>query len=173
MTNYESFPPRRQRLIPLKHIIPLQYRYDLFQREGLDGASMPLNGRSAEERVIDGFFRGLGYGLKERRHSVVVDEASSGVEIRGDGDDVVTRTVGHAGASTGQADEGTLGQALEIPGIQRSIGGDDHHDAAVGALTQGALKGILPKLASHRRPVDRQYSAEVGLDEYADGVSAE
>ena len=83
----------------------------------------------------------------------------------------VARTVRGDAARLGEAHEGALGDALEVAGINRSVGGDDHHDRAVGAF-DFLLPRIAAELFAHGDAVNIEEAAKVGLNEDADRVAA-
>ena len=107
--------------------------------EGDDGVVVDAgHGFGGDHGVDDGFFGGLTVARKSgiefvvRQHFEVADSLGrGGAGIGGgEGDEDVSGAVAGVAAVAAEAERGAAGEALELRGNQRGVGGDDDDDGA-------------------------------------------
>ena len=91
---------------------------------------------------------------------------------RREGDGVVAAAVRVVSPGAGDAEEGAFGQAFEVAGIERSVGGHDDHAGAVPGGVRSGRRGDAGFLLVEGHAPDGQDAAEVRLDEDAHRVAA-
>src|SRR5690606_4390267 len=76
-------------------------------------------------------------------------------------------------SGAGDSHERAFREAFQVPGVERSVGGDDNHNRAVGGVEVFTGQIMNSQLLADRGAVDGKDAAEVALNKNPDGVAAE
>jgi hypothetical protein len=136
-------------------------RSHAFDGQGLDGHAVARQRLRPEQRVGDGFFRGLEDGLEERRERLGRQDRASrrrGGAVRRahgrgrrEGNREVAAAVRERRSRPREAEDRAGGEALEIAGGQRRVGRHHDHARSVGRrVTRGNLQAQWRAAATAR-----------------------
>jgi hypothetical protein len=94
--------------------------------------------------------------------------------MRGEGDGVIARAVGHGGPGARQPGEGAVRQAFQIAVRQGGVGRDDDHDGAVGAVVADMVLEVeLIEVFADGKAVHLENAAVIGLHQNPDRPAAQ
>src|SRR6267378_8517552 len=168
-----------------KAIVLLQDGPELVMREGRDVVVIDAgHGVGCDYGIDDGFFGGLDYGGEDWVEGTIWEHFQVGYIFGtggagvggGESDEDVAGAVAGDAAEAAEAEGGAVGEALELRGDERGVGGDDNNDGAAfgdfgGLVGVGIFGGDF---TANRDSGDAKIlaRAEVALDEDPDGVAA-
>lgn len=150
--------------------------------------SISIHRHCTKHGVVYGFFSGLNYSLKQRRHGIIGQQfhmprqrlfrsVNTQLGCGRERNCVISAAIGARTASASHAQPCPACEALQIPRIDGGVGCNDHHARPVclvlpRVLLQFLLQVVLAEFLPYGSTINGEYASKVGLYQNTDRVPA-